>query len=673
MAQTVAAAAEAGEAAGACGMTVRSGTVALVGLVLLAYTMPAWLLWMRGPDMPGGYMPLIPFTAVLLLVGLRHLPRPLRIRFSGREILAVFCILAIGLGGFSALGGIIALLPTPYYYATPENDYRGHFLTEIPGFLVPFDPAAEGKIAGPILRFYRGSPGGEGVPWAVWAGPLAWWLGLLALVFLAQFCLGSLVRRQWLANEKLMFPHVTMLTSLVEERATDRLPVLKDRLFWAGVGVSGFIFLLEGLNHYAPAVPRLGLADLSMRDFLVEEPWASMRPELAIQPYLVAIAYLLTTEISFSIWFFAVMDNLCRAAASALTLTQPVKDAWVYYAINSGADTMGAIAVFVGMLMWTSRRHLKAVVRQAFGGGGEEDGSEAMGYRTAFWGFWVAAAGVMGWCAAAGMRLWFAALVFGIYMLAILFVSRLAAECGLITASSGWLRPQIMAIRLCGYGGETTGVGAVAGAAKPPLLKALSTLSFVWPSLMLGPHMMPLILTGLKATDESVRRRRMLLGLSFAGLLLAMGVFAWRMLAETYARGALNSELWWFRESIWVFNNVLIRDVLLRERSQMTDWTEVGFMGVGAVVMAFLLYMRRAFYWWPIHPIGYITTGIDQGLWFSVMIGWFIKRSALKYGGADAFKGLIGFFIGLFAGQFFMAAVWYLVGLAAGEVGFGIL
>lgn len=659
----------AGPLPGSTGVTLRSGIVALAALALLAYFMPVWLIAMKGPEMPGGYLPLIPFAVVLLLVALRHAPGPFRLRLSGGEILSVFCILAVGLSAFQAVGMLIALLPTPYYYATPENGYRGHFLTEIPAFLAPFNPLDEGNIPDAILRFYRGAPQGEGVPWGVWIGPLIWWLGLLAMIFSAQLCLGCLLRRQWLEHEKLMFPHVTMVTSLVEENGGDRPQVLKDRLFWVGAGVSGFIFLLEGLNHYFPAVPKLGLADLSLRDFLVDEPWASMRPELAIQPYLVAIAYLLTTEITFSIWFFAVFDNLCRAAASALAVTQPVRDAWVYYSINSGADTIGAVVVFIGMVGWTARRHLRGAVRRALWMGGEaDDRAEGMGYRTAFWGLWASAAGVMAWCAAAGVRLWFAALVFVIYGLAVLFVTRLVAECGLITASSSWLRPQIAAIRLVGYGGAEVAAGV-----KPPLLKALSVLSFLWPSALLGPHLMPLALTGLRATEEAAQGRRWVVRLSFVGLLLAVVVFACRMLAETYARGALNSELWWYRESIWVFNNVLIRDVLLRERSQTPDWMEVGFMGVGAAVMAFLLLMRRMFYWWPIHPIGYITTGIDQGLWFSVLIGWFIKRTVLKYGGGEAFKGLIGFFIGLFVGQFGMAILWYLVGLIAGEVGVGIL
>ena len=61
-----------------------------------------------------------------------------------------------------------------------------------------------------------------------------------------------------------------------------------------------------------------------------------MDPNLAIQPYLIAISYLLTTEISFSIWFFALVDNLLRALASAMTLTETTRLAWgVQYSLNS--------------------------------------------------------------------------------------------------------------------------------------------------------------------------------------------------------------------------------------------------------------------------------------------------------------------------------------------------
>ena len=523
-----------------------------------------------------------------------------------------------------------------------------------------------------ILSYYRGSGEGGGVPWEVWAEPLAWWSVLFVLLLFGQLCLGCLVRRQWLEHEKLMFPHVAMVTSLVEvEKGPDQNS--RRRLFLTGVGVSVFIFLLEGLNHYEPSVPKLGLGALSLRDFLVEEPWSSMDPRIAIQPYLIAISYVLTTEISFSIWFFALLDNLMRVLATALTLTSTTKISWgVQYSLNTGADTVGAVAVFVAVLIWTGRGHFGGVVRRALRlSGGADDSDEAMGYALAFWGFVAAAVGVLAWNVAVGIPLWFAILVFGLYALFTILVARLVAEIGLISARSDWLMEPSFIIRIFGY---RVGDGSVASAAvSPPLLTGISVLSFIWPTVLSGPHLMPLLLGNFRASEGVVRGRRRLLWLSFAGVLLAIAIFGWRMLEEIYAVGALNSEFWIFRGSGWIFNNVFVRDILLKERAHSTDWTEVSFVGVGAAVMSVLLYMRRAFYWWPLHPIGYVTSGIGQGLWFSVWMGWFIKRTVLKYGGGGAFQRLIPFFVGLFVGHLGMATFWILVGLLAGEVGVHLL
>ncbi len=519
-----------------------------------------------------------------------------------------------------------------------------------------------------ILRYYRGSPDGQGIPWDVWAEPIAWWSVLLGLLLFGQLCLGCLLRRQWLEHEKLMFPHVAMVTSLIEEGEEGVLRGTRSSLFFAGVGVSAFVFLLEGLSHYEPAVPSIGLTSLSLRDFLVEEPWRSMDPNIAIEPYVMAISYLLTTEISFSVWFFALIDNLMRVVASALTLTETTRLSWVGFSLNSGADTVGAIVIFLAALVWRGRTHYGLVLRRALGlRGGAEDAEEPMGYRLAFWGACVAIVGVLSWCVIVGVPLWFALLVFGVYALLVIFVTRLVGEIGLIPATTNWVWPPSFVIRLFGYRAAESSAVAVSA---PSLLKGLSILSFAWPTVMLGPHLMPLLLSSSRASEGMDRRsRRWILWAGFLGVLAAMAVFGWRMLDEIYARGALNSEFWAFGESGWVFGNTLVREILLKERAQSTDWTEVSFVGFGAIVMSLLLYLRSAFYWWPLHPIGYITTGIGSGLWFSVWIGWFIKRSVLKYGGGAAFQKLIPFFIGLFVGHLFMAAFWIVVGLFAGEVG----
>ena len=67
---------------------------------------------------------------------------------------------------------------------------------------------------------------------------------------------------------------------------------------------------------------------------------------------------------------------------------------------------------------------------------------------------------------------------------------------------------------------------------------------------------------------------------------------------------------------------------------------------------------------------GYVAAGLWSGVWFSFFIGWFIKRSVLRYGGGALFHQATPVFVGLVAGQFFMGVVWFVVGLIHGEVSF---
>ena len=88
--------------------------------------------------------------------------------------------------------------------------------------------------------------------------------------------------------------------------------------------------------------------------------------------------------------------------------------------------------------------------------------------------------------------------------------------------------------------------------------------------------------------------------------------------------------------------------------------------------MAALLIMRGLFYWWPLHPLGYVALSID-GIWFSFFLGWLAKRTVLKYGGGRALPKATEFFFGLFAGQFFMAGFWYIVGAIRLDASFSFM
>ena len=94
-----------------------------------------------------------------------------------------------------------------------------------------------------------------------------------------------------------------------------------------------------------------------------------------------------------------------------------------------------------------------------------------MGYRTAFWGFWLSVAGILGWCVLAGLKLWVMAVLFGLYLVLVALISRLVAEVGLITAGAEFwpFYPQFAFAWVFGFGqgaaGETDRLqGRLAGA-----------------------------------------------------------------------------------------------------------------------------------------------------------------------------------------------------------------
>ena len=80
------------------------------------------------------------------------------------------------------------------------------------------------------------------------------------------------------------------------------------------------------------------------------------------------------------------------------------------------------------------------------------------------------------------------------------------------------------------------------------------------------------------------------------------------------------------------------------------------FAAVGAVVMLVLVVCYHRFYWWPIHPIGYLTaySSAMRILWFSFFVGWLCNALCMRYGGVVLFKTLRCFFIGLIIGDFLM-------------------
>jgi hypothetical protein len=99
--------------------------------------------------------------------------------------------------------------------------------------------------------------------------------------------------------------------------------------------------------------------------------------------------------------------------------------------------------------------------------------------------------------------------------------------------------------------------------------------------------------------------------------------------------------------------------------SPVTPGHWVGIFAIaGAVVMLILVVCYHRLYWWPIHPLGYLTaySSAMRILWFSFLIGWACNALCIRYGGVILFKQLRFFFVGLIIGDFLMGGIWAIVG-----------
>ena len=81
-----------------------------------------------------------------------------------------------------------------------------------------------------------------------------------------------------------------------------------------------------------------------------------------------------------------------------------------------------------------------------------------------------------------------------------------------------------------------------------------------------------------------------------------------------------------------------------------------------------LAWLRSRFTWWPFHPVGYAlgnTFELDL-LWCQLLVGWLCKVITLRYGGIKAYRAALPFFIGLILGDYVIASIWTLLGVATG-------
>jgi len=597
----------------------------------------------------------IPIITVLFLLALTALVMPLlkaispRLAFSRAEMITVFAMMLVGSGitvGFT--GQFLTIITGVVYYATPENNWKELFAAFQHPWLVPTDWDA-------VRYFYEGLPQGMAIPWSAWALPLATWMTFMLALYWVVFCMGVLLRGQWVENERLLFPLMRLPMALIQDVEKPRTffsPLLKNRLMWVGFALPLLVHSWNSLHAYHDGFQPLALTgSIGLLQGQVGIPFRLNFP-------IIGLGFLISLSVSFSVWFFFLLGVVQRAIFARIGLDIGGSDVWSSippgepFIMHQQAGGMVVLSLFV---VWTARGHLRGLVRQALKGRREECG-EVISPRIAVFGFLAGVFFLVAWLTYTGLSFYVAVLLVLGALIVFVGVVRIVCEAGLPGVGSPMV-PQAYITR--GFGPGILGLQNMTGLG----------LSTAWMGAGGVSKMMDAILHTfkLKSTEERLDRR-----LPWAFLLtivIAMAGSIWVTMEFSYAYGGINMHWWWFEGAPkWPFTYM----ESVYDSPERSFAPRLLFTGIGGSFMALLLFLRQRFVWWPLHPIGFpiaTTYPIVAYDWFALFMAWVFKGVILRYGGVRAYRFMVPFFLGLVLGEFFTACMWVFIDGAYGVEG----
>ena len=561
--------------------------------------------------------------------------------FGNGELLTIFVMMTVAtaIPTRGVVGMLLPMITGTFYYASPENRWTELIHPHLNAWVVVADQEA-------VNAFYEGQGPGADIPWNAWALPLASWLLFYAAFYLTLISLMGILRRQWVDNERLAYPLAQVPLAMIEGKTSQLLkPFFRNYIMWIGLAIPFVIGSLEALHHYFPAMPsptmqtRIGL----FRD--------SITLRIGVNFLMLGFAYLIGTQLSFSLWLFYLLHTLEDGLLHSLHLHH-TEDLGEWSSAGIGHQMMGAFLVFVGYGLWTARAHLLEVWRKTLRPG--EESREMASYRFYVSGLFVGATTMILWLWQSGLPLWIAAFVVFSALCILVALARIVAEVGTPTITPSMVPG--------GCTGSAVGVPALGA-------KGMVALgyTFVWIGDLLVFMTAPLA-NGMRLGSELRGNRRRLLWGMAAAMLISLVVSTWYTLHLAYTHGAVNLHAQYFSGFADNPSTFTIQKLLHPTGPDGTGWL---WTGGGALLMGALILARNHWAWWPLHPIGFAASMgwvMDQ-IWFSILLAWLIKTLALRFGGASLYSKTVPFFLGLALGQIVVGGCWLLIDALTGTVG----
>jgi len=482
--------------------------------------------------------------------------------------------------------------------------------------------------------------------WSAWTNPLIFWGGFYVIILAATFAMACIFRRQWMQNERFPLPMAKAPIAFTggAEVEEGQPSLWRNPMTWAGFCIVFFWSLLLVLNAYDPGIPAFNV-DFSLKSYFSDPAGQkAFGVNFTLKGLIFAIGLLMELNVVMSlvIGFFAFRVQLWFGEKQGFTSN--VKFPY------AGAQQLGAVLVYGGLILFTMRRYLGSFGKQVIKGGNPD--GEALSPRISA-GVLVASFAAMAWWAVwAGLPVGQILLVFAAILLFALVAARFRTECG-TPGSEFYSLPK--------YGGGSP-IGVFLLILGLVTTVDLETRLFI--SLLVGMMLTTAfwVLPGLQfeLVEFSHRfkmRRWHVPAAAAIGVFGGIFVGGWVYLGGAYAIGADNfpivgnfgSQSNYF-ESL---NAILASESVTPDDAELIGSQRGIAFGFGAAVTGILFVLRMLFAGFWFHPMGFIVggSGMMSAAWSSLLLAWLVRFTVLKFGGAAAVRTkLTPFAIGCLAG-----------------------
>ncbi len=640
----------------------RAFIVGFVFAVAICAITPFNNIYRQATPLGGGYFPLAPFyimfwLMVISVTGKKLFNRPFLLTGSELIVSWVLMVLVSGIAYTGFARTFFINLTAPFYFASEGNRWQQLLQPLLPDALFVKSNTA-------IDLLYNGIANGRHmgwleiarqIPWNAWIKPFfSWGIFMIASYFLTM-CLISLIHRQAISNERMNFPLLAVPEMIRNAMDSDRTgSFFSNRFLLAGIGIPVALHLLNGLNFYFPSVPHINTLVLAGKYFPEHGIFAGfVKLKIYYYPAFIGFAFLTSRQVSFSFWFFFIAGALFTGILTISGYSFPASELGTTFgptlSLPEETQMVGAFIVFFLFLAWLARIHFTAVFSHAFYNRSKTDfpkdfRSDILAFRGAILGFSV----LLTWFLLHGVSFMNSVLIICFYFMFIMVATRVVCQGG-VTYFTLTVAPLDAINTLLGMKLFSSLGLLIAGVTQKVMF------------LDLRESVAPSLLHAHKISHRRVQKRRMA-AIVFLTMVTCLAVSALAMILLCYKYGIRELGLdWATRTTISTYNNLI---------PAIHDTVEQGdsirfFAAMGAVVMLLLVICYHRFYWWPLHPIGYLMvySSAMKILWVSFFIGWLFNVLTMRYGGIKLFEKMRYFFAGLIMGDFLMGGAWAVVGM----------